>query len=271
MPDKQQPCREPLVLLPGMMCDGRIFEDQIRTFSGSMPVMVLPLAGGDTVEQITARMLDHLPPRFALAGYDMGGVLALELVRRAPARVSRLCLMSVSPLADTPAQAADREPQIVAARAGRLADVLPGLLPPEALAPGARRLEVRNLWCRMAQELGPELFVAQARAMQRRPDQQAVLRRVQVPSLVLCGAHDFLTPVCKHELLAQMLPQARLEVVPDAGHMPMLEQPAAVNRALLNWLAMPGSGSAARPVPAAGLHPQPEAAPNGTAGRAGPC
>lgn len=250
MPDSQQPCREPLVLLPGMMCDGRIFEDQIRTFSGSLPVMVLPLAGGDTVEKIAARMLGHLPPRFALAGYGMGGVLALELIRRAPERVSRLCLMSMSPLADTPAQAADREPQIVAARAGRLADVLRELLPAEALAPGPRRLEVQTLFCRMAQDLGAELFVAQARAMQRRADQQAVLRRVQVPALVLCGARDSLTPVCKHELLAQMLPMSRLEVLPEAGHLPLLEQPAAVNRALLHWLAMPGPDTAPRPAAA---------------------
>lgn len=248
MPEKEQPCREPLVLLPGMMCDGRIFEEQIRTFSGSMPVMVLPLAGGSTVAEIAERMLGHLPPRFALVGYGMGGVVALELIRRAPQRISRLCLMAVSPLADTPLQAADREPQIVAARAGRLADVLPALMPLEALAPGPRRQEIHDRWLQMAQALGPELFVTQARLMQRRPDQQAVLRRIHVPALALCGAEDPLAPVCKHELLAQMMPQGRLEVVENAGHLPLLEQPAVVNRALLHWLAMPNRAQMPRPV-----------------------
>ncbi|WP_027238091.1 alpha/beta fold hydrolase [Leisingera caerulea] len=239
MPQDQQPSREPLVLLPGMMCDGRIFDTQIRTFSGSMPVMVLPLAGGDTVEKIAARMLSHLPPRFALAGLSMGGILAMELVRRAPERISRLCLMGASPLAETPEQAADREPQIIAARAGRLEDVLRAALPMEALAPGPLRLEVHNLFCHMGMELGPELYVAQARALQRRPDQQATMRRVHMPTLVLSGEHDTIVPPAKQELLAQLIPHARLEVIPEAGHFPVLEAPDAVNRALLHWLAVP--------------------------------
>ncbi|WP_264210154.1 alpha/beta fold hydrolase [Leisingera thetidis] len=239
MPYDQQPCREPLVLLPGMMCDGRIFDAQIRTFSGSMPVMVLPLAGGDTVEKIAARMLAHLPPRFSLAGMSMGGMLAMELVRRAPERISRLCIMGASPLAETPEQAADREPHIIAARSGRLEDVLRETLPMEALAPGPGRLAVHNLFCHMGMELGPELYVAQARALQRRPDQQATLRRVHVPTLVLAGEHDTITPVAKLQLLAQLVPVAQLEVIPEAGHFPVLEQPDAVNRALLRWLAVP--------------------------------
>lgn len=239
MPYDQQPCREPLVFLPGMMCDGRIFEDQIRTFSGSMPVMVLPLAGGDTVEKIAARMLNHLPPRFALAGVSLGGALAMEIMRRAPDRVSRLCLMGTSPLAEQPGQAANRETQIIAARAGRLGDALRETVPLEALAPGPGRLEVHNLYWRMGVELGPELYVAQARAMQRRPDQQATMRRVQVPVLVLSGAYDVLTPLSTNDLLLRLIPQARLEILPQAGHFPTLEQPAAVNRALLNWLAEP--------------------------------
>ncbi|OBY27950.1 alpha/beta fold hydrolase [Leisingera sp. JC1] len=250
MPYDQQPCREPLVLLPGMMCDGRIFYAQVRTFSGSMPVMVLPLAGGDTVEKIAARMLTHLPPRFALAGFSMGGILAMELVRRAPERISRLCIIGASPLAETPDQAASREPQIVAARAGRLEDVLRETMPTEALAPGPLRLEVHKLFCRMGMELGPEMYVAQARALQRRPDQQAAMRRVHVPTLVLGGEHDTLVPPAKLDLLAQLIPEARLEILPDAGHFPVLEQPDAVNRALLHWLAEPVSEPAPAGQPA---------------------
>lgn len=239
MPYDQQPCREPLVLLPGMMCDARIFADQIRTFSGSMPVMVLPLAGGDTVEKIAARMLNHLPPRFALAGQSLGGALAMELIRRAPERISRLCLIGASPMAELPEQAASRETQIIAARAGRLADALRETVPLEALAPGPGRLEIHNLYWRMGEELGPDLYVSQARAMQRRPDQQAAMRRVRVPVLVLSGAYDMLTPRTNPELLRRLNPQARVELLSGAGHFPTLEQPSEVNRALLHWLAEP--------------------------------
>ncbi|WP_323776676.1 alpha/beta fold hydrolase [Leisingera sp.] len=206
-----------------------------------MPVMVLPLAGGDTVERIAARMLAHLPPRFALAGVSLGGIVAMELLRRAPERISRLCIMGAGPLAETPQQAADREPHIIAARTGRLMDVLRETLPLEALAPGPGRLDIHNLFCQMGMELGPQMFVAQSRALQRRLDQQATMRRVHVPALVLAGEHDTITPVAKLRVLAQLIPDAQLQVIAGAGHLPVLEQPDAVNRALLHWLAVPVS------------------------------
>ena len=91
----------------------------------------------------------------------------------------------------------------------------------------------------MGLDLGAELFVDQSRALQRRLDQQATARRCQVPTLILCGEYDRLTPVKRHEFLAELIPHARLEIIAGAGHLPGLEQPEAVNRALSQWLAAP--------------------------------
>jgi pimeloyl-ACP methyl ester carboxylesterase len=65
------------------------------------------------------------------------------------------------------------------------------------------------------------------------------MRRVHMPTLVLAGEHDTIVPPAKQELLAQLIPPARLEIIPEAGHFPVLEAPDAVNRALLHWLAVP--------------------------------
>ena len=145
--------------------------------------------------------------------------------------------MSTSPLPDTPAQAASREPLIIGARTGRMADVLRQSMMPEYLAPGSQRIEVLNLMHQMGMELGEALFVAQTRALQRRRDQQGTLRKCKVPTLVLCGEYDQLTPVKRHEFLAELIPNATLKVVTAAGHLPTLERPDVVNRVLREWLA----------------------------------
>ncbi len=90
----------------------------------------------------------------------------------------------------------------------------------------------------MARDLGPDVFEDQSRALQRRPDYQATLRKAKTPTLILCGAHDKLTPVKRHEFMAELMPHARLTVLENAGHILTLEDPEAVNIALRDWLAV---------------------------------
>jgi len=91
----------------------------------------------------------------------------------------------------------------------------------------------------MAETLGGDTFVRQSRALQRRRDQQAVLRKCKVPALVLCGEHDMLCPVKRHAFMAEMIPYAKLTVLEDAGHWPSLEAPEATTAALRDWLHQP--------------------------------
>lgn len=230
---------EPLVLLPGMMCDARLFGPQIAELSADTCVMVAPITQGERIEEIASNLLDQLPARFALAGLSMGGIVAMELLRRAPDRVTRLALMDTNPLAETPQAAAMREPQIVGVRAGRLAEVMRDEMKPNYLAPSLHRGEVLDLVMDMALALGPEVFVRQSRALQRRRDQQGTLRKIKVPTLVMCGAHDALCPVKRHEFMAELIPYAELRVLPDAGHLPTLESPDETTAALRAWMAQP--------------------------------
>lgn len=232
---------DPLVFLPGMMCDARLFGPQLAELSADTVVTVAPITRGERVEEIASSLLDHLPRRFALAGLSMGGIVAMELLRRAPDRISRIALMDTNPLAETPQVAAAREPQIVAARAGRLLDVMRDEMKPNYLAPGPYRSEVLDLVMDMARALGPEVFVRQSRALQRRPDQQTTLRKSDIPALILCGVHDALCPVKRHEVMAELMPNAELVVIDDAGHLPTLEQPDKTTAALRDWMRAPRS------------------------------
>lgn len=230
---------EPLVLLPGMMCDARMFGPQIAELSADMAVMAAPVTQGERIEEIASGLLDLMPKRFAVAGQGLGGIVAMELLRRAPDRITRICLMGTNPLAETPVDAANREPQIVKVRSGRLLEVMRGEVPPSTLAPGPHRADVLDLVMDMAETLGAEVFIRQSRALQRRRDQQAVLRKCKVPALVLCGQHDALSPVKRHSFMAELIPYAKLSVLETAGHLPTLERPAETTAALRAWMQQP--------------------------------
>jgi pimeloyl-ACP methyl ester carboxylesterase len=232
---------DPLVLLPGMMCDARLFMPQIAELSARHAVMVSPITRGDTIEEIARAALAAAPPRFALAGLSMGGIVAMEMLRQAPDRISRLALMDTNCQAELPNIAAAREPQIVRVRAGRLIEVMRDEMKPNYLAPGPQRQEVLQVVMDMALSLGPDVFIRQSRALQRRPDQQGTLRRARTPTLVICGEHDALCPVRRHEFIAHLMPNARLEVIPGAGHLPTLETPQLVTDLLSRWLSSPVS------------------------------
>lgn len=231
--------KEPVVFLPGMMCDARLFEPQIAAISGTHPVMVAPITHGQRIEEIASGLLPVLPHKFALAGLSMGGIVAMEILRRAPERVTRIALMDTNCLPETPQVAANREPQIVKVKAGKLTEVMRDELKPNYLAPGPRRPQVLQTVMDMAHALGPEVFVSQSRALQRRPDQQSTLRRIRQPALVLCGAHDALCPIKRHTFMAELIPHARLVIIDEAGHLPTLEAPDDTNDALREWLNLP--------------------------------
>ncbi len=229
----------PLVLIPGFMADFRIFLPQIRQLSPEYSIQIAPTARGETIAAIAKYTIERAPERFALAGTGLGGIVAMEMLALAPRRVERLMLINTSCQLELPNEAAAREPQIVGARSGRLKDVMREMIPPDALAPGTERFDILNVLEEMALDLGPEEFVRQSRAMQRRFDQQATLRRSKTPTLVVCGEYDTIYPVRRHEFMAELMPNAALEIIQDAGHVPTLEQPDRMTDLVRDWLHVP--------------------------------
>jgi pimeloyl-ACP methyl ester carboxylesterase len=225
----------PVVLLPGMMCDGRMWAPVMGAFAGRDVVMPA-LTGADTVDGLAAEVLAVAPPRFALAGLSMGGIVAMAVLEQAPERVERLALMDTNPLAEAPDMQARRDPQIARA-AQDLATVMRDEMKPNYLAPGPGAATVLDLCLTMALDLGPDVFARQSRALRDRPDRTATLAAFRGPALVLMGEHDRLCPRDRHLLMAGLMPQALDIVVPKAGHLPPLEQPDATAIALTRWLS----------------------------------
>ncbi|MFQ1702789.1 alpha/beta fold hydrolase [Loktanella agnita] len=230
---------ETLVMIPPMLCDARVFAEQMRDLSCDHAVMFAPSTTGERMEEIASQILTWSPGKFALAGAGMGGMIAMEILRRAPERVTRIALISSSPLPDTPDAAAAREPQIIAAKAGRWEDVLQHEINSTWMCPAADKVEIVRLLTDMGHALGPDVYVRQARALQRRKDQQLTMRKIRQPAIVICGRHDGQYPMKRHEFLAELIPYAELDVIEQAGYLPTLEAPEAVCDSLRRWMKMP--------------------------------
>lgn len=226
-----------LVLIPGFMADARSFMPQIARLGADRPLVVLTPGLADTVEKIVADVAPQLPARFAILAHGLGGNIAIEILRRRPEAVSRIALIATDPLPESAQLAAEQEALLVAAKTGHMADCISQLLPETALHPAPWRSEIMALVHDMAATLGPDQFQRQLRVMQRRPDQQKTLRKANVPTLILAGEADTIVPRRRAEFLAGMMPQGCLEVIPEAGHLPQLEQPEAVTRALETFLS----------------------------------
>lgn len=226
----------PLILLPGMMCDARLFTPQIAALSCRVPLMFAPMGGHDTIAAIATEVLANAPPRFAVAGLSMGGIVAMEMLRQAPERIDRLALLDTSPLAEAEATKARRGPQIDKVLSGGLRGVMRDEMKPNYLTDGPNRGTILDLCMAMATDLGDQVFVAQSRALRDRRDQCETLEQYTRPALVLCGRDDTLCPIERHQLMFDLLPQATLHIIENAGHLPTLENPDDTTAALIGWL-----------------------------------
>ncbi|MFQ5618589.1 MAG: alpha/beta fold hydrolase [Rhodospirillales bacterium] len=228
--------RTPLVLLPGLLCDGALWRHQTDTLADIAGITVADLTGDDCLEDMARSVLETAPETFALAGLSMGGYVAQAVMRHAPDRVTRLALLDTSARADTPEQSENRRAFIEQTRHGDFKGVTSRLLP---MLIHADRLEDGDLTgtiMAMAERVGKEAFLRQQNAIMNRPDGRRDLGAIHCPALVLCGREDALTPLAGHQEMAAGLPNSKLVVIEDCGHMAPLERPRAVSAVMRYWL-----------------------------------
>ena len=226
-----------LLLLPGMMCDAGLWQDQVDEFGGDYQLFHGDISQDADVATIAAHVLQAAPSRFALAGLSMGGIIAMEMWRQAPGRIERLALLDTNFRADTEDRRNLRDRQIAQVRRGELGAILKDELKPNYLAACHRHnhsLLDEVLYMGMC--LGEDVFERQSIALRDRPDSSATLATIGCPTLVLCGEEDSLCPPELHREIADRIPGAALAIIPECGHLSTMEQPRAVNNALRAWL-----------------------------------
>ena len=225
-----------ILLLPGMMCDERLWSHQIAAMS--VQVQVPDLGRSDNFKDMAAQVISEAPKEFAIAGLSMGGILAFEIWRQAPARVTHLALLDTNPGPDAPSRKAIRFEQMAAAASGKLEELAIESLKPLYLAARNRNDEaILNTILDMALSLGPAVFERQSLALLNRPDSVPTLPSISCPTTVICGREDAICPPLFHELMAQEIPGAKLVVLDDCGHLSSMEKPYEVTAELLQLFA----------------------------------
>ena len=225
----------PLVLIPGMMCDQRLFAPQIEAFQ-DVEIIIANITAHDSMQQLATDILQKMPEKFSLGGLSMGGIVAMEIWRQAPQRVQGLCLMDTNPLAETEELKARRKAQIAKVKAGKLNQVMRDEMKPNYLFDGQNKKDILALCMDMALCLGDEAFINQSIALQNRRDQCETLKKVTCRTLILHGEDDKLCPAHRHQLMHKLMPHAHYTIIEQAGHLPTLENPQQINIELKKWL-----------------------------------
>jgi len=228
--------KQNLVLVPGLLCDVDMWEHQSRNLSEAADIKIADVTRSETIIGLAEAVLAMSPEKFALAGLSMGGYVSLEIMRRAPERLTKLALLDTSARSDSTEQTRLRHHFIRLTREGKFEDVISTILP-LIVHPDRRQDEqLCNNIKQMNRRVGPEIFLRQQAAIIGRPDSRNDLSRIKCPTLILCGRQDALTPLEAHEEMSSRIPKARLAIIEDCGHMSTMERPQAITALLRDWL-----------------------------------
>jgi pimeloyl-ACP methyl ester carboxylesterase len=182
------------------------------------------------------QVLSAMPQRFTWIGLSLGGYVAFEAIRRALPRLERLVLIDTTAVADHPQRREGRHQDIATVRQGGIEALIPELPSRWLLPAHVSNAALGELMADMARSVGAVGQFNQQTAMLGRPDSHADLVQVRVPTLVMCGRQDPVTPLVDHEAMAACVPGAELQVIDSCGHLSTIEQPEAVTSELTRWL-----------------------------------
>ena len=221
----------PVVLLPALLCNAGLFIHQFRKFEDKADFFVPDLGTDTTVGGTARRILKQAPKHFVLGGISMGGYVAFEILRQAPERVMGLILMDTNAREDPEASRIKRSEMIeTAQKKGIEAVIEPALL--NIISEKHRKNDViRHILTHMAKTTGVEKYVNEQKIIMSRPDSSDLLKNITCPVLVMGGKEDVLSPPEMMDAMTAQIPTAFHAIIADSGHLPPLENPAAVNAA----------------------------------------
>ncbi len=230
------PDRIPLLLLPGLLCDDALWRNQTNALKDIADCRVVDLTKDDNVAAMARGVLAKAPPRFALAGLSMGGYVAFEIMRQAPERVIKLCLLDTSARPDTTDQQQRRRLLMQMAKAGEFKGVTPRLLPLLIHPDRIDDKPLTEIVITMAERVGRDAFQSQQTAILNRPDSRPFLKNIKCPTQIIGGAQDAITPPEIVREIAESISGARLNIIENCGHLSSLEKPDEVTRLMKKWL-----------------------------------
>ena len=227
-----------LVLVPGLGSDAAVWRRTIAALGDEVHCLVGDTLSDDTLPGMARRILDQAPRSFVLAGVSMGGMVSLEMMKIAPERMTRLALVDTNARPDTIARKAFRRfANLVVAMTGDFRRPVERSL--ASLVHPATPGDVRAELIEMGVRVGAKTYIRQNRAVSARGDLREVLPSIAVPTAVIVGQDDRLTPVALSREMHALTPGSTIHVIPDCGHLPPIEKPTVLAALLRQLLERP--------------------------------
>ncbi len=230
-----------LILLAGLLCDRSIWADVAARLAAVARIEIIDFPNFASLESMAEHVIAASPERFVLVGHSMGARVAIEVVRRVPHRVRALGLFNTGVHPVSEQEPASRQALVRLAHESGMRRVAEQWLPPMLNEHGEVAAALRERLMQMVERASPTSFANQISALLNRPDAEAVLPSIRIPTLLMSATGDRWSPVAQHAAMRQHIPHADLAVIDDAGHMAPVEQPEAVADAMRAWLVSLGS------------------------------
>lgn len=226
-----------LLLIPGLASNAVMWKNQLAALPEELQAHVTDVhARHDSIAAMAAALLrEHAGP-LILCGASMGGMVAMEVLRQAPARIQGLALLGTTARPETDDMRRLREAAMELFEQGRALEILRANVPLAFHASRANDTALTDSYMAFVMQAGAAQLVRQNRAVITRPDARLHLGATRCPVLILCGDSDQLTPPACSLEIAALIAHSQLVMVPQCGHMLTMEQPEFVNRCLLDWL-----------------------------------
>jgi len=225
----------PILMIPGLNCSARLYQHQIAALWPIAPVMVANHTKTNDIKHMAEYIIASAPKKFNLVGLSMGGYLCFEILRQAQKRVEKLVLIDTSARADTEEQTSRRERTIKMAFKNKFEELDNMMWPVLVDKSHVNNVELHALVNQMAKDTGPEAFINQQRTIISRPDSREFLKFIKPKTMVIVGEGDQLTPPDIAKEMADGIPGATLEIIPDCGHLSAIEQPEKVSELLVRF------------------------------------
>lgn len=221
-----------VLLIPGLLCDRFVWEPVLERIDGE----VADLSTQDDLGQMARDCLERYPGPLRVAGHSMGARVAMEIARQAPGRVSRLALLDtgIHPLKE--GEPAKRAEIVDYAHRNGIEALAKRWLPGMVWEDNQKNAALMQGLTDMVLRMSPELHERQINALVHRPDAASYLAQITCPVLLVVGRQDQWSPVAQHEDMLRLLPDARLEIVEEAGHFAPVERPDVVASLLAEFL-----------------------------------
>ena len=223
-----------IVLIPGLLCDETVWKPLLTKLRGA--VSVADLSSQDSLTQMAEDLLRDHPGELIVAGHSMGARVAMEMARLAPERITRLALLDTGIHPLKAGEKAKRDEIVEFAHANGMKALAERWLPGMVHAPNRENQTLMQSLTDMVLAKDPDLHPRQITALVNRVDASAYLASISCPVLLMVGEQDQWSPIAQHEDMLRLLPNARLEIIADAGHFAPVEQPEKVARLLAEFL-----------------------------------